>query len=161
MRSGIGYDIHRLTQGRPLILGGVTIDSTLGLAGHSDADVLIHAIIDALLGAASMGDIGELFPDTDVAYKDADSTKLLSEVVNRLTQANFTINNVDTIIIAERPKLSSYKNRITQRLAELLKIDVSRVNVKAKTAEGLGPIGEGAGIAAHAIATVLPPKNPQ
>lgn len=161
MRSGIGYDIHRLTQGRPLILGGVTIDSALGLAGHSDADVLIHAIIDALLGAASMGDIGELFPDTDVAYKDADSTKLLSEVVNRLTQANFTINNVDTIIIAERPKLSSYKNRITQRLAELLKIDATRVNVKAKTAEGLGPIGEGAGIAAHAIATVLPPKNPQ
>ncbi|NLX03514.1 MAG: 2-C-methyl-D-erythritol 2,4-cyclodiphosphate synthase [Phycisphaerae bacterium] len=154
MRCGIGYDIHRLTEGRALILGGVKIDYALGLAGHSDADVLLHAVTDALLGAAGLGDIGEHFPDTDPAFKDADSAELTGQVVRRIRELGFTIENLDTIIVAEKPKLAGYKSQIRGSLARILETPPARVNVKAKTTEGLGPIGEGRGIAAWAAVTL-------
>lgn len=156
MRTGIGYDIHRLVAGRALVLGGIRIDHPVGLAGHSDADVVIHALIDAMLGAAGLGDIGEHFPDSDPAYKDVDSGELLAKTVEMLERAGFTANNIDIIIMAEEPKLSGYKPRIRQRLAELVGIDAARINVKAKTAEGLGPVGESQGIAAWAAVTIVP-----
>jgi 2-C-methyl-D-erythritol 2,4-cyclodiphosphate synthase len=154
VRTGIGWDSHRLTEGRELILGGVRFDHDKGLLGHSDADVLTHAVIDALLGAAGLDDIGALFPDTDQAYKDADSIALLAEVVDRVRGAGFTINNVDTTVVMERPKLSPQRGAIRARLADALGLDQGQVNVKASTGEGLGFVGRGEGVAALAVATL-------
>jgi len=155
MRIGHGYDVHRLVSGRKLILGGVEIEHTLGLLGHSDADVLTHAVMDALLGACAMGDIGRLFPDHDPAYEGADSVKLLETVMERLSTAGYRVGNVDATVIAQRPKLSPHIDRMRQNLAAAMRVDVSRVNVKATTEEKLGFTGEEAGIAAHAVALVL------
>jgi len=154
MRIGHGYDVHRLISGRALILGGVKIEHSLGLLGHSDADVLVHAIMDALLGACAMGDIGKLFPDHDPTYKDANSMELLEAVVLRLEKAGFGVGNVDATIIAQRPKLAPYIDEMRLKVAESLKVPVDRVNVKATTEERLGFTGEEAGIAAHAVALV-------
>jgi len=151
MRVGMGYDIHRLIEGRKLLLGGVRVDFPMGLLGHSDGDVLLHAVIDACLGAAGMGDIGELFPDTDPQFKDADSALLLREALARVQQKGFRLHNLDCIIYAEKPRLGPLKGRIRARLAEILALDAAQVNVKAKTMEGLGRIGEHEAIAAHAV----------
>jgi 2-C-methyl-D-erythritol 2,4-cyclodiphosphate synthase len=153
-RTGIGWDSHKLVADRPLILGGVHLEHTHGLLGHSDADVLTHAVIDALLGAAGMDDIGALFPDTDAAYKDADSLGLLRDVVDRVRGAGFTIEHVDTTVVMERPKLSPHRGAIGARLAEALGVDGGAVNVKASTGEGLGFVGRGEGVAALAVATL-------
>jgi 2-C-methyl-D-erythritol 2,4-cyclodiphosphate synthase len=153
-RTGIGWDSHKLVPDRPLILGGVHLEHTHGLLGHSDADVLTHAIIDALLGAAGMDDIGALFPDTDAAYKDADSLALLRDVVDRVRGAGFTIEHVDTTVVMERPKLSPHRGAIGARLAEALGVDGGAVNIKASTGEGLGFVGRGEGVAALAVATL-------
>jgi len=150
-RVGQGWDIHRLERGRRLILGGVEIEHDRGPVGHSDADVLTHAIIDALLGASSGGDIGTLFPDNDPAWKDAASLGMLAEVVRRLRDAGWEVANVDATVIAEKPKLASYRDRMRARLADVLGIEVDRVSLKAKTAEGLGPEGGGEAISAQAI----------
>jgi 2-C-methyl-D-erythritol 2,4-cyclodiphosphate synthase len=154
VRTGIGWDSHRLVEGRPLILGGVTIPYDKGLHGHSDADVLTHAIIDALLGAASMDDIGALFPDTDAAYKDADSLALLRDVVGRIAGAGFAIEHVDATVIMERPKLAPHRADIRAALARALGLTAAQVNVKASTGEGLGFVGRGEGVAALAVATL-------
>ncbi len=151
IRIGIGYDIHRLVSDRPLILGGVTIEFDRGLLGHSDGDVVLHAVTDAVLGAAGMGDIGELYPDTDDRYKDADSGELLKDVIGRTRSAGFSPGNVDVVIHAERPNLSAHKTPITESVAALLGIPVANVNVKAKTNEGLGPVGSRDAIACTAI----------
>lgn len=153
-RVGQGYDVHRLVEGRPLILGGVRIEHTLGLDGHSDADVLLHAITDALFGAATMGDIGRHFPDTDPAYKGADSRKLLAEAVRLLAERGWSIVNVDSTVIAQKPKLSPHMPAIVASVAETLGIDVENVNVKAKTNEKLGFEGEEKGIVAQAIVLI-------
>ncbi len=155
MRVGHGYDIHRLVKGRRLVLGGVEIEHTHGLAGHSDADVLMHAVIDALLGAAALGDIGEYFPDTNPAFKDADSSKLLQHVIDELHRKGWKPAQVDCTIIAERPKLGPVKARIRNHLAEVMCLDISEVNVKAKTAEGLGPVGQCEAIEAVALAVIV------
>ena len=154
MRIGIGYDVHRLGPGRALILGGVRIEYDRCLVGHSDADVVIHALIDALLGAAGLGDIGEHFPDSDEAYRRADSAQLLARVVGMLKEHRFTVGNVDIIIMAERPKLTKYKPKMKARLAAILGIDGGLINVKAKTAEGLGPVGREEALAAWAAVTI-------
>lgn len=151
MRIGHGYDVHRLVEDRPLILGGVTIPHTHGLLGHSDADVLVHAIMDALLGAAALGDIGKLFPDSDPAYKGADSLLLAAEVAKRIRAAGFEIGNVDATVIAERPKLAPHIPLMCERIAAALGIAVSAISVKATTEEGLGFSGRKEGIAAHAV----------
>ena len=151
MRIGHGYDVHRLVEGRDLILGGVKIDYRLGLDGHSDADVLLHAVADALLGAAGLGDIGLHFPDTDPRYKGADSRMLLRVVREKVTAAGYRISNVDVTMIAQRPKLRPYIGQMAENLAFDLQIDVSRVNVKATTEEHLGFTGEGLGMACHAV----------
>ena len=151
-RVGQGYDLHRLVEGRKLILGGVEIVCDRGLVGHSDGDVVLHAVIDALLGGAGLGDIGEQFGDTDPVYKDADSGVLLSEVLEKVRSVGFAPVNVDTTIIAEKPKLSDYKPALRRRLAQLLNLDESAVGVKAKTNEGLGEIGAGEVIACCAVA---------
>lgn len=151
MRIGHGYDVHRLVEGRDLILGGVKIDYPLGLDGHSDADVLLHAVADALLGAAGLGDIGLHFPDTDPRYKGADSRMLLRVVREKVTAAGYRISNVDVTMIAQRPKLRPYIGQMAENLAFNLQIDVSRVNVKATTEEHLGFTGEGLGMACHAV----------
>lgn len=156
-RVGIGYDIHRLVPERKLILAGIEIPCELGLSGHSDADVVLHAVTDALLGASALGDIGEMFPDTDPAYKDADSAKLLTQALTQVHTAGFTPVNLDTIIIAEKPKLTPYKTRMRRHLAQLLNLDETAVNLKAKTNEGMGDIGNGDAIAAQAV--VLLTKN--
>jgi 2-C-methyl-D-erythritol 2,4-cyclodiphosphate synthase len=153
MRTGIGYDLHRLVEGRPLILGGITIPYERGLAGHSDADVLAHAIIDALLGASGLGNIGQVFPDTDPAFKDADSMVLLRKTVQGVRNDGYRISNIDAVVIAERPRLNPYLAAIRARLAEVLDLDPSAVSVKPKTNEGLGPEGQGEAISAWA--TVL------
>ncbi|MCP4708071.1 MAG: 2-C-methyl-D-erythritol 2,4-cyclodiphosphate synthase [Planctomycetes bacterium] len=153
-RIGIGYDIHRLIPDRKLILAGVEIPCELGLSGHSDADVVLHAVTDALLGAAGLGDIGEMFPDTNPDYKDADSAKLLIHALAQINTAGFTPVNLDTIIIAEKPKLTTYKPQMRRRLAQLLKLDENEINLKAKTNEGLGPIGAGQAIAANAVVLI-------
>ena len=150
MRVGIGYDVHRLGENRKLILGGVTIPYELGLIGHSDADVLTHAICDAILGAAGLGDIGQHFPDTDAAYAGIDSLILLGKI-KILISSDYAIQNVDSTVIMERPKLAPYIPSMRQRLAETLGIALNQVNVKATTAEGLGSIGEGKAAAAEAI----------
>jgi len=151
MRIGHGYDVHRLTEGRDLIIGGVKIDYELGLLGHSDADVLLHAVMDALLGAAGLRDIGYHFPDTDPAYKGADSRALLRAVREKLEIAGYRVSNVDVTMIAQRPKLKAYIPQMIQNIAADLGIDPSRVNVKATTEEHLGFTGEGLGMACHAV----------
>ena len=154
MRIGHGYDVHRLVEGRKLILGGVEIPWEKGLLGHSDADVLTHALMDALLGAAGLGDIGHLFPDSDDRYLGADSLLLLKEVCRRLEEKNYKIGNVDVTVIAQRPKLAPYIPEMKLRLAETMQVDPDAVNVKATTEEKLGFTGEGLGIAAHAVALI-------
>jgi len=151
MRIGHGYDVHRLVEGRDLILGGVKIDYHLGLLGHSDADVLLHAVMDALLGAAGLRDIGYHFPDTDMRYKGADSRVLLREVKKKLDEAGYRISNVDVTMIAQQPKLKMHIEQMMQNIAEDLKIDISRVNVKATTEEKLGFTGSGEGMSCHAV----------
>jgi 2-C-methyl-D-erythritol 2,4-cyclodiphosphate synthase len=151
MRVGIGHDTHRLVEGRPLVLGGVSIAHTHGLAGHSDADAVLHAVADALLGAAALGDIGELFPDTDPQYHASDSAILLSEVVRRVRAAGWRTVNMDLIIHAERPKLGPHKIAMRHRIAELLEVAPERVSVKAKTGELVGPIGRGEAISCEAV----------
>ena len=154
IRIGHGYDVHRLTEGRRLIIGGVEIPYEKGLLGHSDADVLLHAISDALLGAAALGDIGKLFPDNDPAYKDADSLVLLRRVGARLRTAGFYPSNIDATVIAQAPKLAPYIAEMRRKIALALNIDVSDVSVKATTEEGLGFSGEKLGIAAHAVCII-------
>ena len=151
MRIGHGYDVHRLVPGRPLILGGVEIPWERGLLGHSDADVLTHALMDALLGAAALGDIGKLFPDTDPAWAGADSVELLRRVVALLEAHGFAVENADCTVLAQAPKLAPHIPAMRRRLAEAMGLDVGRVSVKATTEEGLGFTGSGAGIAAHAV----------
>jgi 2-C-methyl-D-erythritol 2,4-cyclodiphosphate synthase len=153
--SGIGYDSHRLTAGRRLVLGGVEIPAELGLDGHSDADVLAHAVIDALLGAAGLGDIGEHFPDTDARFKDADSVALLEQVVETVLGEGLQIVNVDCTVIMEQPKLAPHRAAIRARLAAALGLDERRVNVKATTGEGMGFVGRGEGVAAVAVVNLL------
>ena len=156
MRIGHGYDVHRLVEGRSLILGGVRIPFEKGLDGHSDADVLTHAVMDALLGAAAMGDIGKLFPDTDDRYLGADSIALLREVDRRLTEAGYRLGNLDVTVIAQRPKLAPYINQMRQNLAAALWTELQNVSVKATTEEHLGVTGSGEGIAAHAVCLLEP-----
>jgi 2-C-methyl-D-erythritol 2,4-cyclodiphosphate synthase len=152
--AGIGYDSHRLVQGRRLILGGVEIPGELGLDGHSDADVLTHAVIDALLGAAGLGDIGEHFPDSDERWRDADSLELLASVVAQVSAAGLKAVNVDCTVVMERPKLGPHREEIRRRLAQVLGVEEKRVNVKATTGEGIGFVGRGEGVAALAIASL-------
>lgn len=151
MRIGHGYDVHRLVEGRDLILGGVKIPYELGLLGHSDADVLLHAVSDALLGAAGLGDIGKHFPDTDPQYKGADSLKLLKIVGEKVREAGYRVSNVDVTMIAQAPKLRPHIEAMEQNIATALFIDQSRVNVKATTEERLGFTGEGLGMSCHAV----------
>ncbi|MGI5933188.1 MAG: 2-C-methyl-D-erythritol 2,4-cyclodiphosphate synthase [Lawsonibacter sp.] len=151
MRIGHGYDVHRLVEGRKLILGGVEVPHTLGLLGHSDADVLTHAVMDALLGAAGLGDIGRHFPDTDPAYAGADSLKLLDHVVELLEAHGWQAGNVDATILAQRPKLAPYLEQMRENLAARMKVEPGQVNVKATTEEKLGFTGAEEGIAAHAV----------
>ena len=151
MRIGHGYDVHRLVPGRALILGGVSIPWSHGLLGHSDADVLTHAVMDALLGAAGLGDIGGLFPDTDPAYAGADSLVLLGQVMGRLAEAGLRVGNVDATLLAQRPKLAPHIPAMRDNLARVMGIETGRVNVKATTEEGLGFTGAGEGMAAHAV----------
>lgn len=151
MRVGMGYDVHKLTEGRDLILGGVTIPWEKGLLGHSDADVLIHAVMDALLGAAALGDIGKHFPDTDPAYKGISSLKLLEHVMCLLKRNGFSVGNVDAVIIAQKPKMAPHIPQMRKNLAEAMGIPEARVNVKATTEEGLGFTGRGEGIASQAV----------
>ena len=152
LRIGHGYDVHRLTEGRKLILGGVEIPYEKGLLGHSDADVLTHAVMDALLGAAALGDIGKLFPDTDAAYAGISSILLLERVRERLTEAGWSVVNIDATVLAQAPKLAPHRERMRENLAHALCVEISRVSVKATTEEGLGFSGEGLGIAAHVVA---------
>ena len=152
MRIGHGYDVHRLVEGRKLILGGVEVPHTLGLLGHSDADVLTHAVMDALLGAAALGDIGRHFPDTDPAYAGADSLKLLDHVVELLEEKGYQVGNADATILAQKPKLAPYIEKMRDNLAARMKVEPDQVNVKATTEEKLGFTGAEEGIAAHAVA---------
>lgn len=152
MRIGIGYDIHRFQEGRPLVLGGLRLPGETGLGGHSDADVVLHAIMDALLGAAGLGDIGQRYPPDDPAYAGADSRRLLAEVGAAVTEAGYRPESVDATVIAERPKLGPHLPRMVQAIGEALGLDPARVNVKATTNEGIGAIGRGEGIAAIAVA---------
>jgi 2-C-methyl-D-erythritol 2,4-cyclodiphosphate synthase len=151
LRIGEGWDTHQLVTGRPLILGGVTIPHTHGLLGHSDADALAHAITDALLGAAALGDIGKLFPDTAAEFKGADSMVLLAEACRRVREAGWHLVNVDATIVAQAPKMAPHIPAMRERLAEVLGVEAGRVNVKAKTAEKMGPVGEGRAIEARAV----------
>ena len=153
-RIGHGYDVHRLVEGRRLIIGGVDIAWERGLLGHSDADVLVHAVMDALLGAAALGDIGKLFPDTDPEYAGADSLKLLAEVMRRLRAAGFEVSNIDATVVAQRPKLAPHIDAMRENIARAATLAPSQVSVKATTEEKLGFTGEGLGIAAHAVALI-------
>ncbi len=154
IRTGLGWDVHRIAPGRPLILGGVTIPSEFGLDGHSDADILLHAVTDALLGAAALGDIGMHFPDTDPQWKGAASAKFLEHAVALVKQAGFALVNVDTTVILERPKLKDYRLAIRESLARTLALPLDRVSVKFKTAERVGPVGEGRSAEAQAIVMI-------
>jgi 2-C-methyl-D-erythritol 2,4-cyclodiphosphate synthase len=154
-RIGEGWDVHALVAGRPLVLGGVTVPHTHGLLGHSDADALLHAITDALLGAAALGDIGRHFPDTDAAFKGADSAVLLAEAAGRVRAAGYAIGNIDATVIAQAPKLAPHIPAMCDRIAEVLGLDRGQVNVKAKTAEKMGPVGEGRAIEARATCLLL------
>jgi 2-C-methyl-D-erythritol 2,4-cyclodiphosphate synthase len=151
MRVGEGWDIHQLVSGRPLVLGGVTVPHTQGLLGHSDADALLHAITDALLGAAGLGDIGRLFPDTDAAYAGADSAVLLQRALERVHAAGWAVSNVDATIVAQAPRMAPHIPAMRQRIAGVLGLAPEAVNVKAKTAEKMGPVGEGRAIEARAV----------
>ena len=159
MRIGMGYDVHKLVEGRDLIIGGVKIPYEKGLLGHSDADVLLHAISDALLGAAALGDIGKYFPDTDPAYKGADSLKLLEEVGKLLENECYLIGNIDATIIAQAPKMRPHIDTMRQNIADALSIDITQVNVKATTEEGLGFTGSGEGISSQAICLLNSPRE--
>ena len=159
VRIGQGYDLHRLAGDRKLVLGGVLIEGTEGLVGHSDADVVLHAVMDALLGAAGLGDIGEHFSDSDPAYADADSGELLEEVCRKVAAAGYAVVNVDTTIVAERPKLSGYKEAMREQTARKLGIAKEAVSIKAKTNEGLGEVGTGRAIACHAVVSLGINKN--
>ncbi len=150
-RFGMGYDVHRLVEGRKLILGGVEIPHTLGLLGHSDADVLLHAISDALLGAAALGDIGRHFPDTDSRYAGADSRKLLAQVVEMIREKGYVVGNVDATVVAQKPKLMPFIPQMNENIAEVLGLDLDQVNVKATTEEKLGFTGTEQGISAYAV----------
>ena len=154
IRIGNGYDVHKLVEGRDLILGGVNIPHTMGLDGHSDADVIVHAIMDALLGACALGDIGKLFPDTDAAYKGADSIELLKRVNAVLKEKGFSVNNIDSIIVAQKPKLAPFIEQMRENIAAALEIEKDRVSVKATTEEKLGFTGRQEGISAHAVCIV-------
>lgn len=151
MRIGIGYDVHRLTENRKLIIGGVDIPYEKGLLGHSDADVLLHAIMDAMLGAAALGDIGQHFPDTDLKWKGADSLKLLEAVGRMIKEAGYTVGNIDAVIIAQKPKMAPHILMMRENTARALGIEVSQVNIKATTEEKLGFTGEGLGISSQAV----------
>ena len=152
MRVGMGYDVHKLVEGRKLILGGVNVPYEKGLLGHSDADVLVHAVMDALLGAAGLGDIGRLFPDTDPAYEGADSLKLLQEVREQIRQEGYALCNVDVTVIAQAPKLQPYVEQMRRNISQVLEAEPGQINIKATTEEKLGFTGAGEGIAAHAVA---------
>jgi 2-C-methyl-D-erythritol 2,4-cyclodiphosphate synthase len=154
-RIGEGWDVHALVPGRPLIIGGVHVPHSVGLLGHSDADVLLHAITDALLGAAALGDIGRHFPDTDPRFKGSDSLQLLTEVAQRVRGAGFEIGNVDGTVIAQAPRLGPHIPAMCERIAQALGVGMDRVNVKAKTAEKLGPVGQGLSIEARAVALLV------
>jgi 2-C-methyl-D-erythritol 2,4-cyclodiphosphate synthase len=154
-RVGFGYDVHRLVEDRPLILGGVEIPNHAGLKGHSDADVLTHAVIDALLGALGLGDIGQHFPDTEPAYKDISSLHMLREVMILADREAFLVNNLDATIVAEKPKLASYIDSMKKKISGILDIATHQVNIKATTTEGLGFSGRGEGIAAYAIMSII------
>ena len=154
MRIGHGYDVHKLVENRKLILGGVEIPYEKGLLGHSDADVLLHAVSDALLGAAALGDIGKHFPDTDMAFKDADSRKLLRHVIALINEKGYKVGNIDCTIIAQRPKLKDFIETMRQNIADDCNVDMSFINVKATTEEGLGFTGDGSGISAHAVCII-------
>ena len=151
MRIGIGYDVHALATGRPLILGGVEIPFEQGLLGHSDADVLVHAVMDALLGAAALGDIGQHFPDTDPKYSGADSLELLRQVITMICNAGYRVGNIDAIVIAQAPKLAGYISQMTNNIAKIANVGLSQVNIKATTTEHLGFTGRKEGIAAQAV----------
>jgi 2-C-methyl-D-erythritol 2,4-cyclodiphosphate synthase len=155
MRIGIGYDVHALVENRKLIIGGVTIPFEKGLDGHSDADVLIHAIMDSLLGAMGFGDIGKLFPDTDMKYKGADSRELLRQVVNIMQNNSYKLGNLDAIIIAQQPKMSPHIEQMKKNLAEDLQTDISNINIKATTTEHLGFEGRGEGVAAQSVCLLV------
>lgn len=154
MRIGNGYDVHKLVSGRKLIIGGVEIPHTMGLLGHSDADVLLHAISDAILGACAMGDIGGMFPDTDEKWKGADSLKLLEAVVDRINEQGYEIENIDSILIAQKPKMKPYIEQMRANIAKACKIDINSVSVKATTEEMLGFTGREEGISAHAVVLI-------
>lgn len=154
MRIGHGYDVHKLVGGRKCIIGGVDIPSDLGLLGHSDADVLLHAVCDALLGAAALGDIGKHFPPNDDAFKDADSRLLLKKVLKLIKNAGYTVGNIDATIVAQKPKMAPYIDEMRKNIANDLGVDISFVSVKATTEEGLGFTGEGLGISAHAVCII-------
>ena len=153
-RSGIGFDVHRFEEGRELVLGGVTVLNDKGLAGHSDADVVTHAIMDALLGAAALGDIGDHFPDSDAKWKDARSVEMLTTVRDKIAQRGYAIRSVDAAVQCEAPRLAPYRDRMRAELASAMRIDRSQVNVKFGTNEGMGFVGRGEGIACQAIATI-------
>ena len=153
-RIGEGWDVHALVPGRPLVIGGVTIPHPVGLLGHSDADVLLHAITDALLGAAALGDIGAHFPDTDPVFRGADSLRLLAEAVRRVRQEGWQVGNIDCTVVAQAPRMAPYREAMRDAIARALGIEPGQVNVKAKTAEKLGPVGQGQSIEAHAIALI-------
>lgn len=154
MRIGIGYDIHRLVEGRPMMIGGIEVPYFKGPEGHSDGDPLLHAVCDAILGAIGIGDIGVMFPDTDQQYKDISSRKLLAQVVELMEGKGFSVGNLDCVVIAESPRIAPHKNEIIQALEEMLKTAPGSVNVKGKTSEGLGAIGEGKAVAAYAVVLI-------
>ena len=154
MRIGIGYDVHRLVYGRPLVLGGVRIDSDWGLEGHSDADVLLHAICDALLGALALGDLGQHFPDSDPGYRGIASAELLKRVIQMVHEQAYRLRNLDTVVIAQKPRLALHIPAIRRNLTDLLSTDAGAISVKAKTAESLGALGRGEGIAVHAVCLI-------
>jgi 2-C-methyl-D-erythritol 2,4-cyclodiphosphate synthase len=157
-RAGHGFDAHRLVAGRPFVLGGVTIPSERGPLGHSDADVLAHALSDAILGACALGDLGRHFPDTDARWKDADSMRLLEACAEMARRAGYELGNVDATVVVEAPRLAPHLDAVRGRLAEVLRIEIDAVSVKAKTSEGMGYTGDGTGIAAYAVATLV--RNP-
>lgn len=154
IRTGLGWDVHRLAAGRPLILGGVTVPSELGLEGHSDADILSHAITDALLGAAALGDIGMHFPDTDPQWKDADSLQFLAHAAALVRECGFAIMHIDATVVLQQPKLKDFRQPIRESLANALRLEVAQVSVKFKTAEGVGPVGQMQSAEAQALATL-------
>ena len=161
IRTGLGWDNHRIAVGRPLILGGIRIESEFGLEGHSDADVLSHAITDAILGAAALGDIGMHFPDSDPKWKGADSLQFLRHACALARDSGYAIGNVDSTVILERPKLKDYRSAIRERVAQTLEVPLDRVSVKFKTSEKVGPVGEGRSAEAQAIVTLIRDNDPQ